>query len=139
MGLGRFSDSPEAHASRPRTRYQLFASPEAPSPEAPPRKALDEVPILRLARGPARKASDEAPILRLARGRLGINPVAALTHFSDGTSHPTEAFNHSHNVSRTTTQYSGVTDETEVTSTPGHPGQDGAGVIGRCAWHCAHD
>ena len=29
-GLGRFSDSPEAHAARPRTRYQLSASPERP-------------------------------------------------------------------------------------------------------------
>ena len=100
-GLGRFSDSPEAHTARPRTRYQLSAS-----PEAPPRKASNEIPILRLARGPARKASDEVPILCLARGRLGINPVVALTDFSDGTSHPTEAFNHSHNVSRTTAQCS---------------------------------
>ena len=33
-GLGRFSDSPETHAARPRTRYQLSASPEAP-PERP--------------------------------------------------------------------------------------------------------
>ena len=48
---------------RPRTRYRFSASPEAPRHEA-----LDEVPILRLARGPARKASDEVPILRLARG-----------------------------------------------------------------------
>ena len=134
QGLGRFFDSPEAHAARPRTRYQLSASPEAPT-----RKASDEVLILRLARGPARKASDEVPILRLSRGWLGINPVAALTDFSDRTSHPTEAFNHSHNVRRTTAQCSGVTDETEVTSTPCHPGQDRVGVTGYCAQHCAHD
>ena len=77
------------------------------------------------------KASDEHPVTD--------NPTAALTDFSDGASHPTEAFNHSHNVSRTTAQYSGVIDETEVTSTPCHPRQDGAGVTGRCARHCAHD
>ena len=150
-GLGRFSDSPEAHAARPRTRYQLPAS-----LEAPPRKASDEVPILRLSRGPARKASDELPILRfargpaprglgrtlsyrLARGRLGIDPItAALTNFPDRMSHPTNASNHSRNVSRTSTQYSGVADGTEVTSAPCSPGQDGAGVTGRCARHCAH-
>ena len=33
-GLGRFSDSPEAHPTRPRTRYRFSASPEAP-PERP--------------------------------------------------------------------------------------------------------
>ena len=81
--------------------------------EAPTRKASDEVSILRLARGPARKASDEVPILRLARGRLGNNPVAsALTDSSDRTSHPTNAFNHSRDISRTTARYSEVTDET---------------------------
>ena len=120
--LSRFSDSPEAHAARPRTRHQLSASPKAPSPEAPSPETSDEVPILHLARGPARKASDEVPILRLARGQLGINPATALTDFSDGTSHPTKAFNHSHNVSRTTTQCSGVTYKTDVASTPCHPG-----------------
>ena len=110
------------------------------SPEAPRRKASDEVPILHLARGPARKASDEVPILRLARGRLGINPVtSALTDFSDRTSHPTNASNHSRDVSRTTARHSGVTDEMGVASTPCRPGQDEAEVTGRCARHCAHD
>ena len=77
------------------------------------RKASDEVPILRLARGPAHKASNEVPILRLARGRLGNNPVAsALTDFSDRTSRPTDAFNHSRDISQTMTRYSRVVDET---------------------------
>ena len=99
-------------------RYQFFDSPETLCHEA----------------------SDEVPILRLARGRLGINPVtSALTNFSDGTSYPTNASNHSRNVSRTTARYSGVADEMGVTSTPCRPGQDGAGVTGRCARHCAHD
>jgi len=62
-----------------------------------------------------------------------------LTDFSDGTSHPTKAFNHSHNISRTMAQCSGVTDEMEVASTPCHLGQDGAGVTGRCARHYTHD
>ena len=102
----------------------------------PARKASDEVPILRLTRGPARKASDEVPILRLARGWLGSYPITAA---STGMSRPTNATNHSHDVSRTTARHSGVTDETGVASTPCRPGQDGAGVIGRCARHCAHD
>ena len=105
----------------------------------PCRKASDEVPTLRLARGPTRKASDEVPILCLARGRLDISPAIALTELPDEASHPTEALNHSHNVSRTTAQYSGVTDETEVALAPCHPGQDGAGVTGHYARHCAHD
>ena len=133
-------------------RYQLSAS-----PEAPPRKASDEVLILRLARGPARKASDEVPILqfargpaprglgrtlsyRLARGRLGINPItAALTNFPDRMSHPTNVSNHSRNISRLSMKYSGMTDGTGVTSAPCSPGQDGAGVTDRCARHYAHD
>ena len=78
-------------------RYRFFASPEA----------LDEVTILRLARGP------------MLRGCLGISPItAASTNFSGGTSHPTKALNHPTNVSRTMARYSGVADETEVTSTP---------------------
>ena len=96
-------------------------------------KASDEVPILHLARGPACKASDEVPILRLARGRLGDNPVAsASTDFPDRTSRPTNATNHSRDVSRTTAQHSGATDEMGVASTPCRPGRDGAGVTGRC-------
>ena len=101
-GLGRFSDSPEAHAARPRSRHQLSVSPEAPLPET-----SDEVPILRFDRGPTRKASDEVPILRfargpaprglgqtlsyrLARGRLDIDPItAAWTNFPDRMYHPT--------------------------------------------------
>jgi hypothetical protein len=68
---------------------------------------------------PRRKASDEVPILRLTRGRLGINPVAsALTDFFDRTSHPTNTSNHSRDVSRTTVRYSGVADEAGVTSMP---------------------
>ena len=106
--LDRFSDSPEAHAARPRTRYQLSASPEAPP----------------------HKASDEVPILRLARGRLGSHPITAA---STGMSHPTNAANHSRDVSRTTARHSGVTDEVGVASTPCRPGQDRAGVTGRCA------
>ena len=99
------------------------------------------MPILHLARGPltrgpARKASDEVPILRLAQGRLGSYPVTATT---TEMSRPTNATNHSRIVSRPTAQCGGVTDKTEVASMPCHPGQDGAGVIGRCAWHCAHD
>ena len=71
------------------------------SPEAPRHKASDEVPILRLARGSAPRGIGRAPSYRLARGRLGINPVtAALTDFSDGTSHPTNASNHSRDVSQ---------------------------------------
>ena len=119
---------------RPRTSHRFSDSPEAPRHEA-----SDEVPILRLTRGPAPRDLGRAPSYRLARGQLSINPVtAALTDFSDGTSHPTKAFNHSHNVSHTTARYSRVADETEVTSMPCHPGQDGAGVTGRCAWHCTH-
>ena len=77
---------------------------------------------------------------RLARGRLGINPVTtALTDFSDETSHPINTFNHSRDVSRMSARYSGVADETGVTSTPCRSRQDGAGVTGRCAWCCAHD
>ena len=72
-------------------RYQLSAS-----PEALPRKASDEVLILRLARGPARKASDEISILRLARGRIDSYPV---TVASTGTSRPTNTTNHSRDVS----------------------------------------
>ena len=79
----------------------------------PTRKASDELPILRLARGPTHKASDEVPILHLARGWLSNNPIAsALTDFSDRTSCPTNAFNHSHDISRTTARYSEVADET---------------------------
>ena len=64
QGLGRFSDSPE---TRTTTTLRLA---EALSPEAPPRKA-----------------SDGLPILRFARGRLGNNLVAsASTDFSDKTS-----------------------------------------------------
>ena len=81
QGLGRFSDSPEAHAA---TTLHLA---EALSPEASPRKASDGLPSLRFARGPAREASDELPIPRLARGRLGNNLVAsASTNFSNKTS-----------------------------------------------------
>ena len=84
-GLGRFFVSPEARAAQPLTRCRLCLA-EAPSPEAP-----------------RRKASDEVPILCLARGRLGNDPItAASTDFSDKTSCPTNTFNHSHNVSRTT-------------------------------------
>ena len=122
-GLSRFSDSPEAYAARPRPilrfargprRKALADSPIRPRPtpqglgrgtDSPPRPRP-------LARGPARKASDEVPILRLARGRLGISPAAALTDLPDGASHPTETLNHSHNVSRTMAQYSGVVDGT---------------------------
>ena len=76
-GLGRKANSP------PR-RGPLA---EALSPEAPPRKASDGLPILRFARGPTHKASGEVPILRLARGRLGNNLVASVsTDFSDKTS-----------------------------------------------------
>ena len=133
------------------------------STEAPHRKASDEVPILWLARGPTPQGlgrgtdsptrprpraarprtryrfSDlpglgRAPSYRLARGRLGINPVtAALTDFSDETSHPTNTFNHSHDVSRTSTWYNRVADETKVALTPRYLRQDGAGVAGRCA------
>ena len=104
--------------------------------EALPRKASDEVLILRLARGPARKASNEVPILRLARGRLGSYPI---TTTSTRTSRPTNTTNHSRDVSRTMARHSGVTDEMGVVSTPCRSGQDGAGVIGCCAQHCAHD
>ena len=129
-------------------RYRFSASLEALNHEAsdevpilrlargPARKASDEVPILRLARGPARKASDEVPILRLARGRLGSYPI---TTTSTRTSRPTNVTNHSRDVSRTTAQHNGVTDEMGVTSTPCRPGQDEAGVTGHCAQHCAHD
>ena len=99
-------------------RYRFFASPEAPR-----HKASDEVPILRLARGPTPQGLGRALSYRLARGRLGINPVtAALTNFSDRTSHPTNASNHSRDVSRTAAQYSGVADETGVTSMLCHLG-----------------
>jgi len=53
--------------------------------------------------------------------------------------HPTNASNHSRDVSRTTAWYNRVADETEVTSTPRYSRQDGAGVTGRCARRCAHD
>ena len=43
QGLGRFSDSPEARAA------MTLCLAEALSPEAPPRKASDELPILRFA------------------------------------------------------------------------------------------
>ena len=89
-------------------RYRFSASPEAPR-----RKASDEVPILRLARGPTPQGLGRALSYRLARGRLGNDPVpAALTDFSDRTSHPTNTFNHSHDISRMMAQYSGVADET---------------------------
>ena len=84
----------------------------------PRRTASDEVPTLRLAEAPSpeaprRKASDEVPILRLSRGLLGNDPVtAASTDFSDKTSRPINASNHSRNVSRTTAQYSEVADGT---------------------------
>ena len=97
-------------------------------------EASNEVPILHL----AHKASDALPILHLARGRLGNNLVASVsTDFSDKTSHPINASKHSRNVSRTSTQYSRVADGTGVTSAPCSPGQDGAGVTGRCA-HDGH-
>ena len=132
----RFARGPRRKASDEVPTLRLARGPLA---RGPARKASDEVPILRLARGPARKASDEVPILRLTRGRLCISPAAALTDLPDGVSHPTEELNHSRNVNRTTAQYSGVTDETEVASAPCHLGQDGAGVIDRCAQHCAHN
>ena len=110
------------------------------SSEAPHRKASDEVLILRLARGPEPRGLGRAPGYRLARGRLGINSVtAASTDFPDEMSHPTNTFNHSRDVSRTMARYSGVADETGITSTPCYSRQDGAGVTGRCARHCAHD
>ena len=90
----------------------------------PRRTASDEVPTLRLAEAPSpeaprRKASDEVPILRLARGRLGNDPVtAASTGFSDKTSHPINASNHSRNISHASAQYNGVADGTGVTSMP---------------------
>ena len=99
-GLGRgtgFLTCPRPHATRPRMRCRFSDSPEAS----------------------CCKASDKVPILRLARGRLGNDPVtAASTDFSDRTSRPTNTFNHSRNVSRTSAQYSGVADGTGVTSTP---------------------
>ena len=88
QGLGRLSDSPEARAA---TTLHLA---EALSPEALPRKA-----------------SDGLPILRFARGRLGNNLVASVsTDFSDKTSRPINASNHSRNVSRTSAQHSRVAD-----------------------------
>ena len=114
-GLGRFSDSPEARAA----------------------KASDEKPTLRFAEAPSPEA---LPILRFARGWLGNNLVASVsTDFSDKTSRPINASNHSCNVSRTSTQYSRVADGTGVTSAPCSLGQDGAGVTGHRARHCAHD
>jgi len=73
-------------------------------------------PILRLVEAlspeaPPRKASDGLPILRFARGRLGNNLVASIsTDFSDKASHLVNAPNHSCNVSRTSAQYRRVTD-----------------------------
>jgi len=117
QGLRRGTNSPtrpRPHATRPRTRYRF-----SDSSDAPHRKASDEVSILRLARGPAPRGLRRAPSYRLARGRLGIKPITTtLTDFSDETSHPTNTFNHSRDVSRTTARYSGVADETGVTSTP---------------------
>ena len=79
QGLGRFSDSPEARVAT------TLCLAEALSPEAPPRKA-----------------SDGLPILRFARGRLGNNLVASVsTDFSDKASRPVNAPNHSRNISRT--------------------------------------
>ena len=95
-GLGRFSDSPKARAAKASDEKPTLRLAEAPSPEALPRKASDGLPILRFARGPAHKASDEVPILLLARGRLGSYPVTAA---STGTSRPTNATNHSRDVS----------------------------------------
>ena len=90
QGLSRFFDSPEARAAT------TLCLAEALSPEAPPRKA-----------------SDGLPILRFARGRLGNNLVAFVsTDFSDKASCPVNAPNHSRNVSRTSAQYSGVADGT---------------------------
>ena len=126
--------SAQNHTTRPRMSHRF-----SDSPEAPRHKASDEPPILRFARGPVPRGLGRALSYRLARGRLGINPItAALTDFSDRMSHPTNASNHSHDVSRTTARYGGVADETGVTSTPCHPGQDGTGVTGCCARHYAH-
>ena len=112
-GLGRFSDSPEARAAKASDEKPTLRLAGALSPEALPRKASDGLPILRFARGPAHKASDEVPILRLARGWLGNNLVASVsTDFSDKTSRPINASNHSCNVSHTSAQYSGVADGT---------------------------
>jgi len=99
QGLGRFSDSPEARAAT------TLCLAEALSPEAPPRKA-----------------SDGLPILRFARGRLGNNLVASVsTNFSDKASHPVNAPNHSRNVSRMTAQYSRVIDGTGDRTEQGLP------------------
>ena len=95
QGLGRFSDSPEARAA------MILRLAEALSPEAPPRKA-----------------SDGLPILRFARGRLGNNLIASVSaDFSDKASCPVNAPNHSRNISRTSAQHSrvanGMGDRTE--------------------------
>ena len=136
-GLGRGTGFPtrsRPRATRPRMRYRF-----SDSPKAPRHKASDEVPILRLARGPVPRGLGRAPNYQIAGGRLGINPVtAALTDFSDRTSHSTNASNHSRDISRTAARYSGAADKMGVISTLCHLTQDEAGVTGCFARHCAH-
>ena len=118
-GLARFSDSPEARAARPRTRYQLSASPEAPSLEFPPVR-------------PRTRCRFSASLEAGSAATPSLPP-------RPGCHVQTNATNHSHDVSRTMAQHSIVTDEVGVASTPCRPGQDGAGVTDCCARHCTHN
>ena len=67
QGLGRFSDSPEAHAARPRQILRFTRGPR--------HKASDELPTLCLARDPSPEAPPERP---RARYRFFVSLEAGL-------------------------------------------------------------
>ena len=113
---------PRPAPQRPRMKGRLSASPRPSRPRPHPARSRTGYRFLDSPEAPPHKASDGLPILRFTRGRLGNDLIAsASTDFPDKASRPVNAPNHSCNVSRMMAQYRRVTDGTRDRTEQGLP------------------